>query len=183
MRRLALVPVLLLALALPAGALALRGGGGDGWLVVQNGDNGDGIATAAHPYDARPVVTLVITKGFVIGHVSNEGRIAIYDLNASDKNAPEVTGASRVRDLSLPKSTADGTMWAGTDFRFRAVDGSYRVVIWGSGVYVFAGGQGTVTLTGSRDTPRQDGKYSLNGGAFVSIPVLAQKTIGLSDSE
>ena len=55
-------------------------------------------------------------------------------------------------------------MWKGTDFRFRAVEGTYKVVLWGSGVYVFAGGQGNVTLTGSADTPKSDGRYSLNGG-------------------
>jgi hypothetical protein len=180
MRRLVPILVSLLALAAPAAASAVRGSVGDGWLVVQGGDNGDGIGTNAHPYDARPVVTLVIT-GFVIGHVSDQGRILIYDLSAADKDTPEVTGATRVRDLSLPKG-GDGTMWTGTDFRFRAVQGTYKVVIWGSGVYVFAGGQGTVTVTGSNDTPRQDGKYSLNGGSFVSIPVFGQKTIGLPDA-
>jgi hypothetical protein len=176
MRRLMLTSAVLLALVVPATASALHAGPGDGWLVLRNGDNGDGIGSDARPYDARPVVTLVIS-GFVIGHVGNEGRIAIYDLNAADQNSPEVTGASRVRDLSLPKG-GDGTMWKGTNFRFRAVDGTFKVVIWGSGIYLFAGGQGTVTLTGSTETPSSDGKFSLNGGAFVSVPVGAQKTIG-----
>ena len=177
MRRL-LVICALLALAAPAGALAVGSASGDGWLVVRNGDNGDGIGTDAKPYDARPVVTLVVT-GFVIGHVSDQGRIAIYDLDAADQSSPEVTGASRVRDLATTNG-ADGTMWKGTDFRFRAVQGTYKVVIWGSGVYVFAGGHGNVTLTGSSDTPRSDGSYSLNGGDFVSVPLQAQKTIGVS---
>jgi hypothetical protein len=179
MRRL-LVICALVALAAPASALALRAAPGDGWLVVRGADNGDGIGTDARPYEARPVVTLVIT-GFVIGHVSDQGRIAIYDLNAADQSSPEVTGASRVRDLATAKG-ADGTMWKGTDFRFRAVQGTYKVVIWGSGVYVFAGGHGNVSLTGSADTPRSDGTYSLNGGDFTSIPLQAQKTIGLSSA-
>jgi hypothetical protein len=176
MRRLVVTFATLLALVVPATASALHAAPGDGWLVVRNGDNSDGIGSDAKPYDTRPVVTLVIT-GFVIGHVGNEGRIAIYDLNAADQNSPEVTGASRVRDLSLPKG-GDGTMWKGANFRFRAVDGTFKVVIWGSGIYLFAGGQGSVTLTGSTDTPNSDGKFSLNGGGWFSIPVTAQKTIG-----
>ena len=180
MWRLVVIAAALLALGAPATASALESGTGDGWLVVQGGDNGDGIGSDARPYDARPVVTLVIT-GFVIGHVSDQGRIAIYDLNPSDQSTPEVTGATRVRDLSPPKG-ADGTMWKGNDFSFRAVEGTYKVVIWGSGVYVFAGGQGSVTLAGSIDTPASDGQYALNGGDLVSIPLLAQKTIGVSSA-
>jgi len=180
MWRLVVIAAALLALGAPATASALESGTGDGWLVVQGGDNGDGIGSDARPYDARPVVTLVIT-GFVIGHVSDQGRIAIYDLNPTDQSSPEVTGASRVRDLTLTNG-GDGTMWKGTDFRFRAVEGTYKVVIWGSGVYVFAGGQGNVTLTGSPDTPLSDGRFSLNGGDWRSIPLLAQKTIGVSSA-
>ena len=180
MRRLVLILVSLLALAAPAVASAVHGSDQTGWLVVQGADNGDGIGTDVHPYDARPVATIVIT-GFVIGHVGDQGRIAIYDLNSTDKDVPEVVGATRVRDLTLPKG-GDGTMWTGTDFRFRAVNGTYKVVIWGSDVYVFAGGKGTVTLTGSQDTPRQDGTYSLNGGPRISLPLFAQKTIGLPDA-
>jgi len=171
MRRLVVIGVVLLGLVVPAAASAVVPGTDEGWLVVRNGDNGDGIS-----YDARPVVTLVIS-GFVIGHVSDQGRIAIYDLSATDQSSPEVTGATRVRDLSLANG-ADGTMWKGTDFTFRAVNGTFKVVIWGSGVYAFAGGQGTVTLTGSADTPLSDGQFSLNGGDWRSIPLQAQKTIG-----
>ena len=180
MRRLVVICTALLALALPAASLGAHAGPGDGWLVVQGGDNGDGIGPDAKPYDARPVVTLVIT-GFVIGHVSEQGRIAICDTVPNDQSAPEVSGASRVRDLGSPKGV-DGTMWKGTDFRFRAVQGTYKVVIWGSGVYVFAGGRGTVTLTGSADTPRADGRFSLNGGDWFSIPLEAQKTIGVASA-
>jgi hypothetical protein len=178
MRRIIVSCAVLLVLAVPATAVAQHVGANDGWLVVRGGDNGDGIGTDAKPWAARPLATIVIT-GFVIGHVGDQGRVAIYDLDSTDQNAPEVTGASRVRDLSSPHG-ADGTMWKGTDFRFRAVGGTYKVVIWGSGVYVFAGGQGTVTLSGSADSPSTDGQFSLNGGEFLSIPFQAEKTIGLA---
>ncbi len=180
MRRLAISFAALLALLAPAAASALHTAPGDGLIVVRNADNGDGIGSDAKPYDARPVVTLVVT-GFVIGHVGNEGRIAIYDLNSTDQSSPEVSGASRVRDLASPKG-GDATMWKGTDFHFRAVDGTYKVVIWGSDVYVFAGGQGNVILTGSAETPNGDGSFSLNGGKWSSIPLVAQKTFGTTSA-
>lgn len=172
--------VVLLAAAGSAAAapVVLHPSTGEGTLVVQNADNGDGIAVGA-----RPVVTLVI-HGFVIGRVAEQGRIAIYDLDQTDQSAPEVTGAVSHGDVSLKVRTPDGTQtqtgtqWTGTDFRFRAVDGTYRVVIWGSGVYLFASGdQGRVWLTGQTDTPRGDGKYSFNGEAWRSLPVFGVRDI------
>jgi hypothetical protein len=40
----------------------------------------------------------------------------------------------------------------------------------GSGIYLFAGGRGQVTLRGSSIYKHADGKYSVNGGAFRSLP-------------
>jgi hypothetical protein len=174
-RRLVFICASLLGLAVPATATALGSAPGDGSLVVQNADNGDGAGQGA-----RPVVTLVIS-GFVIGHVSGQGRIAIYDTDTTDQATPEVTGATRLRDWSLPNGVA-ASSWQGTDFSFRAVEGTFKVVIWGSGVYVFTSGHGNVTLTGSADTPRSDGRYSLNGGDWHSIPLEATKTIGTTSA-
>jgi len=164
MRRIVVIFLSLLALGAPMVAAAASRVPGDGTLVVRNADNGDGIS-------GRPAVTLVI-RGSVIGHVSESGRIAIYDLDPTDSSTPEVTGASWHRDVS-----DIGTMWRGLDFRFRAIDGTFKVQIWGSGVDLFAIGHGTVTLTGQEDTPRGDGQFSLNGGDFRSIPYEASKTI------
>jgi hypothetical protein len=179
MRRLVVTSVVLLAVAGPAAAAVLRPSAGEGTLVVQNADNGDGIAPGA-----RPVVTLVIQHGFVIGQVAEQGRIAIYDLDQTDQSAPEVTGAVSHEDVSRTVRTPDGlqtqtgTQWTGANFRFRAVDGTYRVVIWGSGVYLFASGsEGRVWFTGQADAPLGDGKYSLNGGDWHSLPVAGMKEI------
>lgn len=181
MRRLVLTCVFLLAAAGPAAAapVVLRPSPTEGTLVVQNADNGDGIAPGA-----RPVITLVI-RGFVIGQVAEQGRIAIYDLNPTDQSAPEVTGAfshvdvSRTVRMSDGIQTQTGTQWTGADFRFRAVDGTYRVVIWGSGVYLFASGdQGRVWFTGQADPLLGDGKYSLNGLDWRSLPINGTKEIG-----
>lgn len=179
MRRLVLTCVVLLAVAGPAAAATVTTPSrGESTLVVQNADNGDGIAPGA-----RAVVTLVI-HGFVIGRVAEQGRIAIYDLDQTDQSAPEVTGAVSREDVSRTVRTPEGTQtqtgtqWTGTDFRFRAVDGTYRVVIWGSGVYLFASGdQGRAWLTGQSENPRGDGKYSLNGETWRSLPVYGVRDI------
>jgi hypothetical protein len=44
------------------------------------------------------------------------------------------------------------------------------VLVYGSGVDLVAIGKGTVRLAGLPDTTVGDGKYSLNGADFVSLP-------------
>jgi len=178
MRRLLVTCGVLFAVAGPAaGALVAAPADSTpagGTLVVRDADNGDGIDPGA-----RPVVTLVI-HGFVIGQVAEQGRIQIYDLDPTDQGAPEVTGALSHQDVSrvVHGVTQTGTQWSGTGFRFRAVNGTYRVVIWGSGVYLFASGdQGQVWFTGNADAPLTDGKYSLNGGDWHSLPLAGTKSI------
>jgi hypothetical protein len=68
-----------------------------------------------------------------------------------------------------------GKEYRGSGFRFSAIGGSYRVVVWGSGVYLFAGGQGTARLQGSSVYRRSDGAYSIDGGPFSSLPAQAVK--------
>ena len=178
MRRLVLTSVALAALAVPVVAAARSLGPNDGTLVVRNADNGDGISATA-----RPVVTLVVT-GFVIGQVSDQGRIQIFSSDPND--TPEVTGATAQKPVTWGKasdgSLVNGTQWSGPTFRFRAVDGTYRILIWGSGVYLFAGGRGTVQFAGSADDPTGDGQYSLNGADWHSIPFDATKTVGAPTS-
>ncbi|MGH3050574.1 MAG: hypothetical protein ACRDLK_10475 [Gaiellaceae bacterium] len=167
MRRVLVTVVVLLALGIPAAASAHLAGPDDGTLVIKGADNGDGIVDGA-----RPVVTLVI-QGFVIGKVTGQGRIEIYyDTTAS--STPEVTGAATHQDVQHAFKdnpvALDGTQWTGTNFTFRAVQGTYRVMIWGSGVYLFAGGNGRVWMTGQPGDPSSDGQYSVNGGDWHSLP-------------
>jgi hypothetical protein len=175
MRRLVVICcALLLVAGGSATAATLAQTPDNGTLVVTNADNGDGISAGA-----RAVVTLVI-HGFVIGRVQDQGRIRIFDLDPTDQTPPEVTGAVSHRDVSraVGGQQQPGTEWSGTNFRFRAVDGTYRIVIWGSGVYLFASGdQGQVWFTGNADEPSSDGKYSLNGGDWRSLPFQGTKDI------
>jgi hypothetical protein len=168
MRRLAVITVSVLALAVPAAAWALTQSPGDGTLVVKNGAGPRGV----------PVVTLVIT-GAAIGHVSGLGTIFIEDLNPNDPASPEVTGASYRKDVS---DTV--TKWGGVDFRFRAVGGAYRITIYGSDVDMSAVGHGFVWLTGLSDPTAGDGVYSLNGANFRSLPAttLAKAPLGAASS-
>jgi hypothetical protein len=65
-----------------------------------------------------------------------------------------------------------GTEYRGSGFRFRAIDGAYRVVVRGAGVYLFAGGNGSVVLHGSSVYKHSDGNYSVDGGPAQSLPTI-----------
>jgi hypothetical protein len=82
-------------------------------------------------------------------------------------DAPQVTGW----EWTGPSTKIDSAqVWKGTDLTFRAVGGKYTILVYGSGVNLVAAGKGTVKLAGIPDTPVGDGKYSLNGVDFVSLP-------------
>ncbi len=163
MRRTVVICALLAALAVPAAGLAVHLAPGDGTLVVQNGTAPRGT----------PVVTLVI-RGAAIGHISGFGTLVIDDLTPADGSSPEVTGAIWRRD-----SGDTATKWGGTDFRFRAVGGVYKITVYGAGVDLVASGHGNVILAGSPDTPTRDGQYSLNGGDFRSLPASPTKPLAI----
>ena len=165
MRRTAALGVCLAALVLPAAVSAMVGAAGDGSLVVKD-------ATGPRTGNV-PVVALTIT-GAAIGHV-DQGHIVI------DNGATaEVTQGSGVLWSKDSKISDTAQMWGGTDFKFRAVGGTHAILIYGSGIDVVALGTGTVTFTGLVDDPLNDGKYSLNGKTFVSLPGVTGKllTIG-----
>ena len=168
MRRLIIIGMSLLALALPAGALALKSSPGDGTLVVKNGTAPKGQA----------VVNLVVT-GSAIGHVRGLGKILI-DNATSIGNAPEVTGADGCKNLGQddPRQIyGSAILCTGSNFRFRAVGDTYAITIYGSGVNLFAIGQGKAILAGTPGEPADDGTYSLNGGDFRSLPGVPSKPL------
>jgi hypothetical protein len=155
MRRLVLFIALLAALAAPAAVLAAKSASNDGSLVIKNGAAGKG-----------PVVMLVIT-GSVIGEVTGQGRIVVDPGPTGD--APEVVGASVDKKAKLASDTAQA--WGSSDgFKFRAVDGKFTILIYGSRVNLTAVGKGKVKLAGDPDAPKSDGRYSLNGDDFRSLP-------------
>jgi hypothetical protein len=164
MRRTVVTCASLVALTVPAAALAIREAPGDGTLVVKNGSAPLG----------KPVVTLVI-HGAAIGQIT-QGWVVIDDPTSGDGFDPGVTGATWHKDVG------DTTQkWGGVNFRFRAVGGSYKITIYGSGVDLVASGHGNVILAGSPDLPTRDGVFSLNGGDSRSLPATPTKqlTIGV----
>ena len=156
----------LAALVVPAAALAMSAAPGDGSLVVKNASGRPGT----------PVVALTVT-GAVWGHIGL-GRIVIDDGNPNDNQTPEVTGAGNSHSVA---NSDTAQSWSGADFKFRAVGGTYTILIYGSGVDVVAFGSGHVVLAGIPDSATGDGTYSLNGRPFGSLPGTSakQQTIGI----
>lgn len=165
MRRTAFICALLGVLAVPSAALAMRDAPGDGSLVIQNGNAPHG-----------PVVTLVL-RGAAIGQITGYGKLVIQDLTPDNGAPPEVTGFGWHRNIVTDKVTGDtADVWGSTDtLRFRAVGDTYRITIYGSDVDLVASGNGNAILAGSPDTPTRDGRYSLNGGDFHSLPAVPTK--------
>jgi hypothetical protein len=110
--------------------------------------------------------------GTVIGEVDSPGKI-IIDTGINGPT-PSVTG-----DVGAPHPPAtdpNGTanVWNATGidgFKFRVVGGSapITVLVYGTDVNVVAIGRGSVKLAGTPNSI-DDGKYSLNGDDFKSLP-------------
>ena len=132
-----------------------------GYLVVQKAANDGGE-------HGHPAITLVV-QGFVLGRVTQQARVDIYHLPSA--NGQTSAKGQDVKSHSVRLGNLPGVEYKGSGFRFSAVGGSYRVVIRGTGVYLFAGGiGGTVTLQGRSIYKLKDGTYSINGGKPLSLP-------------
>jgi hypothetical protein len=147
MRRFLVTCLALLAFAVPAAAIAARDG--DGTLAVRNAAG-----------DPGQVVVWLNVSGAVIGQV-DAGKVLVDDLSLSADVAPVVTGAEHSRDLP-----SGATVYSGTDIRFRAVGGHYWIRVAGRGIDVNVVGQGQARLGGSA------GRYSVNGGSWIPLPLL-----------
>jgi len=164
MRRILVSCAVLAVLALPAAATARAPGAArPGYLVVSKAVGDGGVHGA-------PVVTLIV-KGFVLGRVSREAEVQIVQLpSVGGQGAPQVVGADVSSSTFKYRNRFSGKEYRGSKFRFRAIGGLYRVVVRGSGLYLFAGGHGHVTLRGSRVFQHTDGRYAVDGRAWRSLP-------------
>jgi hypothetical protein len=158
MRRLVVPTVLALSLALPASALALNliGGSDDGTLSLKGGVGKVGLSF----------------NGSIVGRIAH-GRVVLTDPILSDGGGVVTWGCDRI-DMNWAATT---TYCSGNNLRFRAIGGKYLVAIRGSGIYLSAVGHGSVALDGRGDNPAvaYDGVYSLNDGAYRSLPDYEQK--------
>jgi hypothetical protein len=156
MRRL-LVPLLLLATAVPAAAYAARTAPGpDGTLAVRDG---------------RGKVQMTV-KGSLIGRLAN-GSITIEELAPDDETEPVVRG---YRTFKWGRNGNVRT-YTGKNVRFRLIGSRYRVVLNGKGLFFSLVGKGRVTLDGNGSVENgvfYDGFYSLNGTEEESLPDDAQ---------
>jgi hypothetical protein len=151
MRRL-LVPLLLLATAVPAAFAAGTAPAPDGTLAVRDG---------------RGKVQLTI-KGSLIGRLGN-GSITIEELAPDDDTEPVVRG---YKTFKWGRNNNMRT-YTGKNVRFRLIGGRYRVVFNGKGLFFSAVGKGRVTLDGTGSMAAgvfYDGFYSLNGSEEESLP-------------
>ena len=168
MGRILLLVVGLVIVAMPAAAAARSQAHvpTPGFVVVRNAATDGGIT-------GKPVATVVV-RGFVLGHIAQEGAVQLYHLaSGAGSLAAQAAGVDVSRRAVTYHSrgvTVPGTEYSGSDFRFRAVGGVWRVVVYGAGLSLYAGGVGRVSLHGSVAYPATDGHYSFNGGRFVSLP-------------
>ena len=151
-------------LALPAAAAARpqKPQPTPGCLVVRN------ARTDGDPFTGKPIAT-VAEHGFELGRVTQEGAVKIFHFNSGSGSAAQVSGGVVSRQTVHYRSQ-EGTKFSGSDFRFRAVGGFWRVVVYGAGVSLYAGGVGHAFLHGSVFAPRTDGRYSFNGEPLASLP-------------
>jgi hypothetical protein len=161
MRRLMLICALLAGLSLPAVAAArAHADAKPGYVVVRNAAGDGGV-------DGRAIVTLVV-RGFVLGSISPQGQAKVDIYQLPGEAVPQTTPG--VKKTGVTWKGHPGHELSGSGFRFRATGGYYRVVVRGSGVYLYVGGQGTVTLHGKSYNRRSDGSYSINGSTPRSLP-------------
>jgi hypothetical protein len=153
-RKLLLTALALLALAAPAAALALTHASNDGTLAIR---------------DATGKIRIQAVGGF-LGRV-DKGRVTIVDPVDGDGTGPIVSGCdtpAKYTDTDLGGTTA---VCSGTKLRFRLVGGKFKVLITGQGIDMSVVGHGLVMLNGAGG---DDGRYSLNGDDFRSLPDLVQ---------
>lgn len=164
------VLAVLTMLTLPAAATARAPvGARPGYLVVSKAVGNGGAITG------DPVVTLVI-RGFVLGQVSGSASVTIIQLG--NGGASQVNGPDYTKTRVPYRRGISGTRYTGSNFRFRVNPTGgpypYLVVVRGSGVYLFAGGHGHVTLRGS-SYQRKHGRYVVDGGRWRPLPTKAVK--------
>ena len=103
----------------------------------------------------------------MIGRIRQEGAVKIFHFGPGPP--AQVSGVG-VLGSPVTYQTQQGTKFSGSDFRFRAVGGVWRVVVYGAGISLYAGGNGKAFLHGSVFNPHADGQYSFNGAPFASLP-------------
>jgi hypothetical protein len=151
MRRLLLIPLACLLLALPPvgfarppAASARDSSTGSGSLVVS---------------DAWVRQIVVQGSGTIYGHIDS-GTLTVVSYDAADTRAPQVNGA-------VGKTVGNTVRYSGTDMRFLLPNGRYLITLEGAGIDISAVGQGTITAAGLGTD--DDGTLAVNGGKALQV--------------
>ncbi len=140
MLRLALVPALALALAVPAAWATTRGAG---TLSIEDG---------------RGTVTVRGT-GTLVGRLE-KGELLIVDQSPLDQWSPRVNGVPRARVVGL----------RGKEVNFFIPGGRYKVVVRGEGIAISARGQGYALLKARPGLPGDAGVFSIGDDDPDALP-------------
>jgi hypothetical protein len=138
--RVALLIVLALALAVPAGWAATRPTGS---LSIEDGRG----------------TIMLRGKGIVIGKLER-GEVQIVDLTPLDQWSPRLNGVPRGRTVWT----------RGKDLNFYVPGGRYRITVRGEGFSISARGQGSVTLTGKPDPSGATGTFAVGDDDPAPLP-------------
>jgi hypothetical protein len=108
---------------------------------------------------------MVEIKGNVIGRIAH-GTVRVIDQTPRDRFFAFVQG----RKLKITRVNLRTTLYKGQSLRFRAVGGTWKVVMKGSGISASAVGRGFVTMDADRLVPEDAaGVFSLETGVDCSV--------------
>jgi len=138
-RRIFLLAVL--ALAIPAGALAAPAAVGDGSLALNSASG----------------TIYVSGRGLIYGHFDS-GTLMVLDYRPDDGASVPIVSSGKGKFV---KGTGSG-VYSGTDVRFLLPSGRYTIELIGVGIDASGVGKGSMVATGLGSA--DDGSYTVNGG-------------------
>jgi hypothetical protein len=144
------VPLLLLALLIPAAAQSQPRAPQNGTLSIREG---------------RGIVQ-VDARGSMTGRVN--GKITITDLKPYDSKRPVVYGATKTIYRNVKT-----TVYQGKNIRFRLIGGRFQFRIQGRAIFLSAIARGDGIIDGAGDPTANvfyDGVWSLNDSPYQSLP-------------
>jgi hypothetical protein len=143
-RRILLLAIL--ALAVPAGALAAPAAVGDGALALNSASG----------------TIYVSGRGLIYGHFDS-GTLMVLDYRPDDGLSTPVVSSGKGKFV---KGTGSG-VFSGADVRFLLPSGRYTIELIGVGIDASAVGKGNIFTTGLGSP--DDGSYTVNGGKQVFL--------------
>jgi hypothetical protein len=135
--RISAIITLLVALAVPAAALAEKG-----------------PATENLSIESANGYVKLFGRGGLLGRITF-GSVHIVDLTPNDRFPPVINGIARGTSVS----------YKGGEISFRILGGQYRIVVRGEGISIAARGRGVALLQGTPDLLGSTGIWAVGGDA------------------